>query len=311
MNEFVKNQNNIGSYGDLAEELIAAIEASTGKEQEVLWTNPMGEGEMAEAIDRLLLSPRPDRGLDILVRTGTMEAVLPELYAIVGFGEGIRHKDVWMHTKTVVLRTPARSAVRWGALFHDIGKVHTRKFAPNGQVTFIGHPEVGARMFSRIARQLKLSSKMSDRVSLLIASHLRAAAYDETWTDSAVRRFTKDMGEILDDLLDLSKADITSKYEEKVRRGTRQIDLLAERIEEIRRLDAKPRPLPTGLGHALMAHFEIAPGPGLGKLISRLTSEVEAGRLEVQGEYLHYIRFIEHNSALLEDAVDGEVRRPQ
>ncbi len=284
-----------------AEEFTAAIEAATSHKHEIIWSDPMDGPEIAEALDKLLLSPRPDRGLDVLVRSGLITSVLPEIQAIVGFGEGIRHKDVWSHTKKVVTNTQATTTVRWAALFHDIGKVPTRKFTPDGQVTFIGHPEVGARMFGKIAARFHLQKSMSEPIRFLIASHLRASAYDKKWTDSAVRRFAKDMDGALENLLDLSKADITSKYVEKVRRGTEQINLLAKRIESIKELDAKPKPLPKGLGTAIIDHFDIAPGPGLGRLIRYLTGEVETGNLELQREFNYYLAFLQKNSHLLPD----------
>jgi poly(A) polymerase len=230
-----------------------------------------------------------------------MASVLPEVQAMVGFGEGIRHKDVWEHTKKVVLQSPRRLNVRWAALLHDIGKVPTRRFEPGGQVTFIGHPVVGARMFSKIALRLPFENVERNVVRFLIAEHLRASAFDETWTDAAVRRFTKDIGAHLDDLLDLSRADITSKYADKVRRGIALIDTLEQRVRELRELDAKPAPLPKGLGTALIDHFNLTPGPGLGTLIKQLKSEVEAGRLGVQESFDHYIRYVERHPTLMSD----------
>jgi poly(A) polymerase len=286
---------------DAAEEFTAAIEAATGQAHDIMWSDPMAGSEIADALDKLLLSPRPDRGLDVLVRSEVMESVLPEIQALVGFGEGIRHKDVWTHTKKVVTNTELKRTVRWAALFHDIGKVPTRKFTPDGQVTFIGHPEVGARMFDRIADRLQLPESTSKPIRFLIACHLRASSYDKKWTDSAVRRFARDMDTALENLLDLSKADITSKYVEKVRRGTEQINLLAKRIEQVKEADAKPKLFPTGLGTAIMDQFEIAPGPGLGKLIRYLANEVETGHLEIQREFNYYLSFLEENTHLLQD----------
>jgi len=274
------------------EEFMGALEAATGGARRVRWRDPMEANQVREAFDAILMADRPDRGLEILVRSGVMESILPEVQAMVGFGEGIRHKDVWAHTKQVIRQSPSRLVVRWAALLHDIGKVPTRRFEPDGQVTFIGHPEVGARMFRKIARRIPFEAKVVDSLRFLIASHLRASAYDESWTDSAVRRFARDAGEDLDDLLDLSRADITSKYEEKVRRGLRQIDLLARRVEEILERDSKPPPLPKGLGNALIAELGISPGPTLGAIMARLKKEVESGRLGGQREYDHYIDFV-------------------
>ncbi|MDJ0765423.1 MAG: HD domain-containing protein [Myxococcota bacterium] len=284
-----------------AEEFAAAIEAATGEEHEVMWQDPMSGADIGSTLNALLLTQRPDRGLDVLVRSGVMATILPEVAAMVGFGEGVRHKDVWLHTKKVLLRTPQKPNLRFAALFHDIGKVRTRRFQPNGQVTFLGHPEVGGRMFDKIADRLALDDTLRERVRFLIVSHLRASAYDGSWTDSAVRRFAKHMGAALDDLLDLSRADITSKHEDKVERGIALIDALAQRIAQIKEIDEKPKPLPTGLGFAIMEQFDIAPGPVLGTIMRRLTQEVSSGRLAVQAPFDHYLAFVEENRSLIDE----------
>jgi poly(A) polymerase len=295
------NQNHtLAAPPGAAEEFSAALEAATGAPQRPLFADPMAPLAVREAFDRVLLTGRPDRGLSILVRSGVLAAVLPEAAALVDFGEGVRHKDVWAHTGQVVRQTPPRLVVRWAGLLHDIGKVPTRRFEPDGTVSFIGHPEIGARMFDRIARRLPFADDEQERLRFLIAGHLRAAAYEDTWTDSAVRRFARDAGENLGDLLDLARADITSKYVDKVRRGLRQIGLLADRIARLRAEDAKPAPLPTGLGTALIAGLGIAAGPGLGRLMDRLREEVEQGRLEAQREHEHYLEYVRQNRELLE-----------
>ncbi len=285
---------------EAAEEFTAALEAATGGDFPVLWSDPMDGAAVKEAFDRLLMTPRPDRGLDVLVRVGVMEAVLPEVFAMVGFGEGVRHKDVWRHTEKVILRSPRRLNVRWAAFLHDIGKVRTRRFEPNGQVTFIGHPIVGARQFKRIAQRLPFAPDDRERIRFLIAEHLRASAFDETWTDSAVRRFAREVGEALADLLDLSRADITSKYVEKVRQGIRLIDALEARVKAIRELDAKPAPLPKGLGTELIERFHIVPGPNLGQIMARLSAAVEEGVLGVQQSFDHYVEYLEKHPELIQ-----------
>jgi poly(A) polymerase len=281
-----------------AEELMAALEAATAAQQRRAFSDPMSKEAVREALDAVLMAERPDRGLEVLVRCGVLAAVLPEAAALVGFGEGVRHKDVWAHTKQVVRQTPLRLGVRWAGLLHDIGKVPTRRFEPDGTVSFIGHPEVGARMFEKLSKRLPFAEIERDRIGFLIAGHLRAAAYEPAWTDSAVRRFARDAGDNLEDLLDLARADITSKYADKVRRGLKQIDLLAGRIAVIAVMDAKPAPLPKGLGTALIEALGIAPGPHLGDLMDLLREEVETGRLGAQLEHARYVEHVRNNPDL-------------
>lgn len=247
-------------------------------------------------LDRVMLGEYADAGLDSLLATGVLDAMLPEIKALVGFGDGEwRHKDVWKHTKQVVTQSVPRIEVRYGALFHDIGKVKTRSISPDGEVHFFGHAEVGARMFDKLERRGKLfghEAALRDEVRFLVLHHLRASQYDGKWTDSAVRRFAREIGPSLDNLLCLSRADITTKRPEKKRRGINMIDSLAERISELAAIDAKQPPLPTGLGNELMTAFGIPPSKKLGDIKRALELAVEAGEIEERLESSAYIQFI-------------------
>ncbi len=252
------------------------------------------------ALDRVMLGASPEAGLDALLEGGVLPAILPEVHAMVGFGDAEwRHKDVWKHTKQVVSQAVPKIEVRWGSLLHDIGKVKTRSISPDGEVHFFGHAEVGARMFDKLNRRLPLFAAeptLREEIRFLILHHLRAAQYDASWTDSAVRRFAKEMGPYLDDLLCLSRADITTKRPEKKRRGLRQIDELAERVRAIQEEDAKLPPLPKGLGTAIGERFGIPPSPALGTLMRALTSAVEAGEVPAQQPADVYLDYLAENA---------------
>jgi poly(A) polymerase len=184
--------------------------------------------------------------------------------------------------------------VRWGALLHDIGKVKTRRIDDSGEVHFFGHSEVGAAMFrKRVALRLGFEGELRERVHFLILQHLRASQYDQSWTDSAVRRFAREMGDGLTDLLDLSRADITTKRPERKKRGLRQISELAQRIERLRAADAKLPTLPKGLGDAIMARFHMPPSRRIGELKRRLEAEIEGGALEPRREPEHYLTWLQ------------------
>jgi len=247
-----------------------------------------------EQMDRLLTSKHPEPGLDAIESMGCLDAWLPEVAAMVGFGDNEwRHKDVWLHTKQVVKQSVPRAEVRWGALLHDIGKPKTRRIDDRGNVTFHGHAEVGAAMFrKRVAERLGFEGAQRERVHFLILHHLRAAQYDEDWTDAAVRRFYKQMTEGLRDLLDLSRADITTKRPEKRRRGVRQISLLAKRIRDLQEEDRKVAPLPKGLGNVIMKELGIPPSERLGNLMRQLTAAAEAGEIEAQQPAEYYIAYL-------------------
>ncbi len=248
--------------------------------------------ELRAELDRLLCAAEPDRGLDLLEHAGALAALFPEVQAMVGFSDPeFRHKDVWKHTKQVVLQAEPRLEVRWAALLHDIGKVKTRKIAPNGEVHFFGHCEVGASMFDRLANRVPFEPPLRGRVRFLILHHLRANQYAPSWTESAVRRFDKAIGEHLTDLLDLSRADITTKRVERRNRGLKQIDELWSRIQALRTADAKQPALPKGLGDAIIQRFALPPGPRVGQIRRALEAAVEEGDLEPCREFDYYLEY--------------------
>ncbi len=251
--------------------------------------------EIRQALEEILLLPDPGPALQWLCDIGALEKLLPELHATVALSQeaGRRHKDVWAHTKQVVAQAPPRPLLRWAALLHDIGKVETRTFTPDGKVQFLGHAEKGARMFRRIAKRLFFPKPVASKIHFLILKHLRANQYEGQWTDAAVRRFYKDVGEHLDDLLDLSRADITTARPAKKAKALRQLDELAQRIEQLKQQDAKVPPLPSGLGNALMEHFELQPGPKIGVIRRHLEEQVESGTLDAEREAAYYIEYLE------------------
>jgi poly(A) polymerase len=261
-------------------------------------------GDVRARLDRIIMSDDAEAGLDALLDAGALSAMLPEVEAMVGFGDGEwRHKDVWKHTKQVVRQAVPRLEVRWAALLHDIGKVRTRSISPTGEVHFFGHAEVGARMFDKMDRRVTLFAPepaLKSSVRFLILHHLRASAYEASWTDSAVRRFAKEMGDALVDVLDLSRADITTKRPEKKRKGLRQISDLAERVRDVCAADAVVPPLPSGIGDAMMVAFGLAPSRKLGDLKRALEAAVDAGEIAPHLDADAYLAFLRANAARFE-----------
>jgi poly(A) polymerase len=247
-------------------------------------------------LDRVVMGDDPEGGLDSLLETGALSALFPEVHAMVGFGDGEwRHKDVWKHTKQVVRQAVPRIEVRWAALFHDIGKVKTRSISPEGKVHFLGHAEVGTRMFEKLDRRMSLFSpepNLKEAVRFLVLHHLRANQYEESWTDSAVRRFTRELGEHLDDLVCLAQADITTKRPEKKRKGLAQIDELVARIRKLAEEDAKVPPLPTGVGDAIMKAFGIPPSRLIGDIKRALDEAIAKGEIAPHLECEAYVAFV-------------------
>ena len=199
-------------------------------------------------LERLLISPWPRRGLELLVHTGVADVVLPELSALrETVDEHKRHKDVYEHTLTVLdqaidLETGPDGPVpgpdlvlRLAAILHDIGKPATRRFLPDGTVTFHGHDHVGARMTAKRLRALRFDKQTIKDVSRLVELHLRFHGYaDSAWSDSAVRRYATDAGQLLERLHRLTRADVTTRNRRKAAMLDRAYDDLEERIEALR-----------------------------------------------------------------------------
>lgn len=252
-------------------------------------------------LEAILTASDAGLGLEVLRRCGGLEVLLPEVAATVGLAQeaGRRHKDVWEHTKTVVEQSPPTSVLRWSALLHDIGKVKTRRFGADGSVTFHRHESVGARMFDRIGLRLEMPGELRLRVRFLVLMHLRANAYVDSWTDAAVRRFDLEMGEHLDDLLDLSMADVTSRRAGRRAEVAANLAALRRRVLELRERDAKQSALPAGLGNAIMAALSLAPSPEVGRLRSLCERAVEDGILLPRQPLEYYVDYLSSHGPLV------------
>ena len=266
-------------------------EAARGISSQVVSVPP---ARVRDAFQSVILAPYLGEGLQWLHEAGVLAALLPELDATVDFSQeaGRRHKDVWEHTKQVVRQASQSPLVRWSALLHDIGKVPTRVMLPDGRVTFHRHAEVGARMFDAISRRLGFERPDRQKIRFLILHHLRANAYDGGWTDAAVRRFDHEMGGNLGDLIDLSRADVTSRRPGRREEAARNIDALMSRIVAIRELDARVPPLPAGLGNAIMQSFALEPSRRVGELRKICEDAIERGELQERQAPEYYLDYL-------------------
>jgi len=251
------------------------------------------KGRLRNALEQCLMGRDIDAALEWLQQVGVLRVLFPELEATVDLVQetGRQHKDVWAHTKQVVKQTVRRPLVRWAALLHDIGKVPTRTFTPDG-VHFHGHAEVGARMFDKIHSRFAFARDERQTIRFLVKHHLRTNQYSEQWTDSAVRRFHREMGPHMTDLLDLSRADITSKRPGRRKQLLEQISALSDRVDKLVEEDAKLPPLPGGVGNAIMEAFEIPPSRLIGDLKRLLEAAIERGELEARREDAYYVTYL-------------------
>jgi poly(A) polymerase len=235
---------------------------------------------IAEELSKLLVAPFVAKGLELMVETGLAERFLPELPALRLEQDPVhRHKDVLHHTYAVVERTEPRLRLRLAALLHDIGKPSTRSITPEG-VQFHHHEVVGARMARHRLQELRYPTSTVDEVGRLVEMHLRFHGYSG-WSDSAVRRYVRDAGHLLDDLNQLTRADCTTQNQQKAKRLEALQDDLEERIARLaeeENLEAMRPPLD---GRQVMEHLGVRPGPIVGRALEHLMElRLERGPIE-------------------------------
>lgn len=235
-------------------------------------------------ITRLLCGEYADHGLEILRETALFSVAMPELMPLDDSTRdrpGIhREKDLWEHTKRVVVQSPPRPHVRWAALLHDAAKPLTRSVDAAGEVHFFGHERVGAGIVHKLLGRLKADKATRVAVTRMVDMHLRPASYDAaTWTDSAVRRLALEADGILPDLLDLAAADVTSARAHKQRAAAGRVQGLRDhlsRLEQDMALSRLRSPLD---GNDLMQMFERPPGKWIAAVKDHLRELVIDGDL--------------------------------
>lgn len=247
-------------------------------------------------VDQALMCASPAEELEMLFSTSILSELYPEITAMVGFGGGSSgHKDLWWHTKTVVEQAEPVRAVRWAALFHDVGKVPTFS-RESGKVTFHGHEVVSARLFETAARRTGMESKLRKQIRHLVRHLGQVESYASDWTDSAVRRLHKQLGDGWDDAVLLARADITTKHAHKRRAHRARMTELDERARAIAEQDAAQPLLPKGLGKLVIDALQLTPGPIVGETMKSLKQAVEAGDLPPRAEPDVYIAYLKNQA---------------
>ncbi|WP_327709993.1 CCA tRNA nucleotidyltransferase [Streptomyces sp. NBC_00464] len=252
---------------EVASDVVAAMTEMAGRIEIV------SAERVREELNKLLLSTHPRKGLALLVDTGLAEQVLPELPALrLESDEHHRHKDVYEHSLTVLeqaidLEEDGPDLVlRLAALLHDIGKPRTRRFEKDGRVSFHHHEVVGAKMVKKRMTELKYSNDMVKDVAKLVELHLRFHGYgDGEWTDSAVRRYVRDAGPLLDRLHKLTRSDCTTRNKRKASALSRTYDALEERIAQLQGQEELDSIRPDLDGNEIMEILSVGPGPVIGK----------------------------------------------
>jgi poly(A) polymerase len=224
---------------------------------------------------KIILSPSPRIGITLLVETGLANYFLPEVPKLkLEIDEHHHHKDVYEHSLTVLEKAIGLEqrlggpnlTLRLAALLHDIGKPKTKQLIPGGGVSFHHHEVVGARMCKERLKKLRFDNQLVNDVSKLTFLHLRFHGYGlGEWTDSAVRRYVRDAGELLTHLHLLTRADCTTRNKQKADGLAEIYDQLEERIEVLMAQEELDKIRPDLTGDQIMQILGIKPSPMVGK----------------------------------------------
>jgi poly(A) polymerase len=229
---------------------------------------------------KLLMSSNPRRGISILVDTELAALVIPEIPKLkLEIDEHHHHKDVYEHSITVLEKAIAQEErlggpnliIRLAALLHDIGKPKTRALIEGGGVSFHHHEVVGARLVRERLKKLRYSSEVVEAVETLTALHLRFHGYgDGEWTDSAVRRYVRDSGDLLVHLHVLTRADCTTRNVRKAERLASAYESLEARIARLMEAEELNKIRPDLDGAAVMQLLNLKPSATVGKALDFL-----------------------------------------
>jgi poly(A) polymerase len=241
---------------------------------------------ICDEFTKLLATPHPSKGIDLATSTGLCDRFLPEVPALRLEQDPIHHhKDVYGHTLAVLDKIVASDGaepdvvLRMAGLLHDIGKPATRHIGSDG-VSFHHHEVVGAQMATKRLRALRFPNDFIDEVATLIALHLRFHGYANGWTDSAVRRYVRDAGPLLDRLNRLVRSDVTTRNKFRARQFAAAMDDFEARIARLAAEEDMKRIRPPIDGNDVMQHLGVAPGPVVGRALDYLLEH----RLD-HGEY--------------------------
>ena len=259
---------------EIAPDVLKAIKDMAGR------ISIISAERVRDEFTKMLMSKNPRTGITILVETGLAEIVLPEIPKLrLEIDEHHHHKDVYEHSITVLEQAISHEdrlggpnlIIRLAALLHDIGKPKTRNLIPGGGVSFHHHEIVGARLTKSRLKALRFDGDTIEQVETLVALHLRFHGYgDGEWTDSAVRRYVRDAGDLLVHLHVLTRADCTTRNAKKAERLAKTYDGLEARIAKLMEEEELSRIRPDLDGAQVMKLLNIKPSAAVGKALDYL-----------------------------------------
>ncbi|CVK16517.1 HDIG domain-containing protein [Apibacter mensalis] len=247
----------------------------------------LSKERITDEFNKIMMSSQPSIGLKLLYETKLLRRFLPELTDLQGIEEieGQKHKDNFFHTLEVVdniSKTTSNLWLRWAALLHDIGKARTKKFDKKLGWTFHSHEFVGSKMILSIFKRLKLplGDPLKYVQKLVHNSSRPISLITDDASDSALRRLLFDMGDDIEDLFLLCKADITTKNIKKQKRFKQNFDYVEEKIKEVEQKDKIRNFQPPITGHDIMEAFEILEGKQIGTIKEAIKEGILEGTIK-------------------------------
>lgn len=228
---------------------------------------------IAVELNKIMASPVPSIGLELMHNAGLLKYVLPELERMAGVEQRGKHahKDNFKHTLKVLDNVAKRSNdlwLRWAALFHDIGKPQTKAYDPRAGWTFHQHEAVGSKMVPQLFRRLKLPMGEPMRfVQKMVFLHMRPIVLSEdAVTDSAVRRLLFEAGDDVESLMTLCEADITSGIDRKVKLFLHNFELVRAKMHDLEERDRVRNFQPPITGDIIMRTYDLPPSSVVGEI---------------------------------------------
>ena len=260
-----------------------------GIQQQASRIDIVSKERIVEELNKILLSSKPSDGLLLLDNVGVLERIFPWLPKLKGTEtvEGYSHKDNFFHTLEVVDKIAMNTNnlwLIWAALLHDIGKPNTKKYVPGQGFTFHQHEMVGAKMTTKIFREMKLPlNEKMEYVKKMVFLHLRPIALvEDIVTDSAVRRLLFDAGDDIDDLMMLCEADVTSKNPFKSKQYLKNFEIVRQKLKDIEEKDRLRKFQPPISGELIMNTFHLPPCREVGIIKNAIREAILDGIIENQ-----------------------------